>query len=74
MAKSVITILSDKFDTKILNKFNKLYINKYDILGPEVEYYTGKAIQIGMEMGLGQKTPTLNIRFDPQERSESNRR
>ena len=65
MALDVITVLRQKFATKVINDGRNADINRYDILGMEIEYIRGKTMKIGMARGLEDKLPKLNIRLDP---------
>ena len=65
MALDVISTLQQKFATNVINDGRNADINRYDILGMEIEYIRGKTMKIGMARGLEDKLPKLNIRLDP---------
>jgi len=63
-AERIITTLKSQFDTKIVNDGSNPNTNKYDILGLQIEYSKNNFMKFGMEKGLEDKLPKLNVNLD----------
>ncbi|XP_003668352.2 Ty1/Copia family ribonuclease HI NDAI_0B00750, partial [Naumovozyma dairenensis CBS 421] len=61
MATDAIELLKTRFATKVINDGKGNTINKYDILGMEIEYVKNHSMKFGMEKSLEEKLPTLGI-------------